>query len=84
MATNVLMPHVDLIEALEEVRAPLPDTCVKFLSDTERLEREIAGVGEIIEEGVPAVPRYDHMRCKVAFGEKGQAPGELYFPRGVL
>ena len=31
---------------LEEVRNPLPDTSVKFLSDIVHLEREIAGVGE--------------------------------------
>ena len=67
---------------LEEVRAPLPNTCVKFLSDTIRLEREIAGVGEIIEE-VLVVPRYDRMRCVVAVGKEGRAPGELYAPRGV-
>ena len=73
----------ELEQKLEEVRAPLPDTRVKFLSDTERLEREIAGVGEIIEEEVLAVPRYDQMRCKVAVGEKGKAPGELYDPLGV-
>ena len=42
----------ELEQKLEEVRAPLPDTRVKFLSDTIRLEREIAGVGEIIEEEV--------------------------------
>ena len=72
----------ELEQKLEEVRAPLPDTRVKFLSDTERLEREIAGVGEIIEE-VLAVPRYDQMRCKVAVGKEGQAPGELYDPHGV-
>ena len=72
-----------LEQKLEEVRAPLPDTCVKFLSDIIRLEREIAGVGEIIEEEVPVVPRYDRMRCVVAVGKKGRAPGELSFPRGV-
>ena len=72
-----------LEQKLEEVRAPLPDTRVKFLSDTIRLEREIAGVGEIIEEEVPVVPRYDRMRCVVAVGKKGTAPGELYFPRGI-
>ena len=69
---------------LEEVRAPLPDTCVKFLSDTIHLERAIAGVGEIIEEEeVPVVPRYDRMRCVVAVGKEGKAPGELYIPSGV-
>ena len=72
-----------LEQKLEEVRTPLPDTRVKFLSDTIRLEREIAGVGEIIEEEVLVVPRYDLMRCIVAVGKKGIAPGELYDPRGV-
>ena len=72
-----------LEQKLEEVRAPLPDTCVKFLSDTIRLEREIAGVGEIIEEEVLVVPRYDRMRCVVAVGKQGFAPGELSTPTGV-
>ena len=72
-----------LEQKLEEVRAPLPDTRVKFLSDTIHLEREIAGVGEIIEEEVPVVPRYDQMRCIVAVGKEGGAPGELYDPYGV-
>ena len=73
----------ELEQKLEEVRAPLPDTRVKFLSDTIRLEREIAGVGEIIEEEVLVVPRYDRMRCVAAVGKNGRAPGELYIPRGV-
>ena len=73
----------ELEQKLEEVRAPLPDTRVKFLSDTIRLEREIAGVGEIIEEEASVVPRYDRMRCVVAVGKKGRAPGELFIPRGV-
>ena len=72
-----------LEKKLEEVRAPLPDTRVKFLSDTIRLEREIAGVGEIIEEETPVVPRYDLIRCVVAVVKKGRAPGELYDPRGI-
>ena len=72
-----------LEQKLEEVRAPLHDTRVKFLSDTIHLEREIAGVGEIIVEEVPVVPRYDRMRCIVAVGKEGKAPGELYDPYGV-
>ena len=72
----------ELERKLEEVRAPLPDTLVKFLSDTARLEREIAGVGEIIEEEAPVVPRYDQMSC-VAVRKYGKAPGELYYPCGV-
>ena len=47
--------QAELEQKLEEVRAPLPDTRVKFLSEAARLEREIAGVGEIIEEA-PVVP----------------------------
>ena len=73
---------------LEEVRAPLPDIRVKFVGDTIRLERAIAGVGEIIEEEeekiieeeVPVVPRYDRMRCVVAVGKEGKVPGG---PSGV-
>ena len=72
-----------LEQKLEEVRAPLPDTLVKFLSDIARLEREIAGVGEIIEEEVSVVPRYDQMSCVVAVGKHGKAPGELSNPTGV-
>ena len=72
-----------LEQKLEEVRAPLPDTLVKFLSDTARLEREIAGVGEIIEEEALVVPRYDQMSCVVAVGKQGRAPGELIYPSGV-
>ena len=73
----------ELEQKLEEVRAPLPDTRVKFLSDTIRLEREIVGVGEIIEEEASVVPRYDLMSCVVSVGKQGKAPGELSFPRGV-
>ena len=73
----------ELERKLEEVRAPLPDTLVKFLSDTARLEREIAGVGEIIEEEVSVVPLYDRMSCVVAVGKQGRAPGELSNPNGV-
>ena len=73
----------ELEQKLKEVRAPLPDTLVKFLSDTARLEREIAGVGEIIEEEALVVSRYDQMSCVVAVGKKGRAPGELSYSYGV-
>ena len=73
----------ELEQKLKEVRAPLPNTLVKFQSDTARLEREIAGVGELIEEEVPVVPRYDRMSCVVAVGKEGKAPGELSDPHGV-
>ena len=72
-----------LEQKLEEVRAPLLDTRVKFLSDTIRLEKEIAGVGKIIEEEVPVVPRYDRMSCVVAVGKEGKAPEDLFSPEGV-
>ena len=72
-----------LEQKLEEVRAPLPDTRVKFLSGTIRLERVIAGSGEIIEEEASVVPRYDRMRSVVAVGNKGRSPGELSTPHGV-
>ena len=72
-----------LEQKLEEVRAPLPDKLVKFQSDTARLEREIAGVGEIIEEEVSVVSRYDRMSCVVAVGKQGNAPGELIYSSGV-
>ena len=73
----------ELERKLEVVRAPLPDTLVKFLIDTARLEREIAGVGEIIEEEVLVVSRYDQMSCVVAVGKQGRALGELSSPSGV-
>ena len=73
----------ELEQKLKEVRAPLHDTRVKFLSDTIRLEREIVGVGDIIEEEASVVPRYDRTRCVVAVGKKGGTPGELSTPRGV-
>ena len=40
-------------------------------------------MGEVVEEEVPVVPRYEEMRPIVAVGKKGQAPGELLNPRGV-
>ena len=72
-----------LEQKLEEVKTPLPDTYVKFLSDTIHLEREISGLGEIIEEEAFVVPRYHQMSCIVSVGKEGIAPGELYDPRGV-
>ena len=76
--------QLEILAKLEQkLEAPLPDTRVKFLSDTIRLERQIADLGEIIEEEVPVVPRYDRMRCVVAVGRRGGAPGELSNPRGV-
>ena len=72
-----------LEQKLEEVRVPLADTTLKFLSDTICLEREIADVGEIYEEEAPIVPRYDRMKCVFAVGKQGRASGELNCSLGV-
>ena len=40
-------------------------------------------MGELVEEEVPIVPRYEEMRPIVAVGKEKQALGELWNPRGV-
>ena len=72
----------ELEQALAEVRVPQPETRVVFRGNCGHLEQVIAGVGEVVEE-VPVVPRYEEMRPIVAVGKQGQAPGELWCPRGV-
>ena len=69
-------------QKLAEVRVPQPDTRVVFRGNCGHLEQVIAGVGEVVEEE-PVVPRYEEMRPIVSVGKKGQAPGELWNPRGV-
>ena len=73
----------ELEQALAEVRVPQPETRVVFRGNCGHLEQVIAGVGEVVEEEVPVVPRYEEMRAIVAVGKEGQAPGELYYPLGV-
>ena len=73
----------ELEQALAEVRVPQPETRVVFRGNCGHLEQVIAGVGEVVEEEVPVVPRYEEMRPIVAVGKEGQAPGELYCPLGV-
>ena len=73
----------ELEQALAEVRVPQPETRVVFRGNCGHLEQVIAGVGEVVEEEVPVVPRYEEMRPIVAVGKEGRAPGELWNPRGV-
>ena len=73
----------ELEQALAEVRVPQPETHVVFRGNCGHLEQVIAGVGEVVEEDVHVVPRYEEMRPIVAVGEEGQAPGELLNPWGV-
>ena len=73
----------ELEQALAEVRVPQPETRVVFRGNCGHLEQVIAGVGEVVEEEVPVVPRYEEMRPIVAVGKEGHAPGELWNPCGV-
>ena len=73
----------ELEQALAEVRVPQPETRVVFRGNCGHLEQVIAGVGEVVEEEVPVVPRYEEIRPIVAVGKRGQAPGELDDPYGV-
>ena len=71
----------EIEEKLSLVRVLLPETRVVFRGECEQLEQLIEGVGEIVEEEVPVVPRYLQMRPTVAVAKRGQAPGELWYPR---
>ena len=73
----------EIEQTLAEVRVPQPETRAVFRGNCGHLEQVIAGVGEIVEE-VPVVSRYQEMRPIVAVGKKGQAPGELLNPCGVV
>ena len=73
----------ELEQKLTEVRAPQPETRVVFRGNCGHLEQLIAGVGELVDEEVSAVPRYEDMRPIAAVGKEGKAPGELWRPRGV-
>ena len=72
----------EIEQTLAEVRVPQPETRAVFRGNCGHLEQVIAGVGEVVEE-VPVVPRYQEMRPIVAVGKRGQAPGELWDPKGV-
>ena len=71
-------------QKLAEVRVPQPETRAVFRGNCGHLEQVFAGVGEVVEEEVPVVPRYEEMRPIVAVGKKGEAPGELWNPWGVV
>ena len=73
----------EIEQTLAEVRVPQPETRVVFRGNCGQLEQVIAGVGEVVEEEVPVVPRYEEMRPIVAVGKEGLAPGELWSPWGV-
>ena len=73
----------EIEQKLAEVRVPQPETHVVFRGNCGHLEQLIAGVGELVEEAVPVVPRYEDMRPIVAVGKRGPAPGELWHPHGV-
>ena len=79
--------QLEILEKIEqklaEVRVPQPETRAVFRGNCGHLEQVIAGVGEVVEEEVPVVPRYEDMRPIVAVGKEGQAPGELWNPKGV-
>ena len=74
----------EIEQTLAEVRVPQPETRAVFRANCGHLEQVIAGVGEVVEEELPVVPRYQEMRPIVAVGKKGKAPGELWDPWGVV
>ena len=78
---EILLREVE--RKLEEVRTPVLETRVAFRGECRQVEQLIAALGEIREERVPAVPRYEAMRPIVAAGKRGKAPGELWYPKGV-
>ena len=78
---EILLREVE--RKLEEVRIPLQETRVVFRGDYEHMEQQIAALGEIREEEIPAVPRYETMRPIVAVGKRGKAPGKLWTPQAV-
>ena len=73
----------EIEQELREVRVPQPETHVVFRGNCGHLEQLIAGVGEVVEEEMPNVPRYEDMRPIVFVAKKGLAPGDLWNPCGV-
>ena len=74
---------VEIDQKLAEVRVPQPETHMVFRGNFGHLEQLIASVGELLEEEVPIVPRYDKMRPVVAIVKNGQASEELWYPKGI-
>ena len=75
---EIILAEVE--QKLLEVRTPLPQTRLVFRSAHGHLQQLIAGLGELLEEEVPVVPRYADIRAVVAVGKHGRAPGELFYP----
>ena len=73
---------IEIEQKLTEMRAQR-ETRAVFRGNCGHLEQVIAGVGEVVEEEVPVVPRYQEMRPIVAVGKEGKAPGELWCPNAV-
>ena len=73
----------EIEQELREVRIPQPETHVVFRGNCGHLEQLIAGVGEVVEEEMPIVPRYEDMRPIVSVAKRGKAPGQLYLPCSV-
>ena len=73
----------EIEQELREVRITQPETHVVFRGNCGHLEQLIAKVGEVVEEEMQVIPRYEDMRPIVSVGESGKAPGELWCPWGV-
>ena len=74
---------IEIEQKLAEVRVPQPETRPVFRGNCGHLEQVFAGVGEVVEEEVPIVPRYQEMRPIVTVAKEGKAPGELHNPNAV-
>ena len=73
----------ELGDKLAEVRIHQPEISLKFQGDSGYVEQLILGMGEIIEQEVLVVPRYQDMKVTVAVGKKGQGDGEISSPNGI-
>ncbi|KAI6647873.1 NHL repeat containing protein [Oopsacas minuta] len=67
-----------------------PPHVLRFLCDTQELERSINRLGEISQQEIhpipriPVIPNYAKFQHPiVAVGKRGSAPGEVKWPRGV-
>ena len=79
------------IDSILEESATVSDVChtgqayssprIVFRSQSVPLEEMIVELGEVLEG--PLVPNYQTMRLVVAVGERGEAPGKLYYPEAV-
>eukprot|EP00800_Vazella_pourtalesii_P007737 TRINITY_DN2057_c1_g1_i2.p1 TRINITY_DN2057_c1_g1~~TRINITY_DN2057_c1_g1_i2.p1 ORF type:complete len:402 (+),score=49.70 TRINITY_DN2057_c1_g1_i2:124-1329(+) len=80
---NFREDFLDEIElALVEVRRAQPDTRAVFRSQPIPLEKLISELGEVFEEEILTVPRYQTMSSVIVI-QNGRAPGQLYGTNGV-